>query len=190
VQALSLPDPSNLAARPASFAWSVASLALENPPPPGGGQGCTPGYWKNHDGSKNQGNAWAGTPYTTTQLLSSVFSPAGLGSLGSVTLRQALDLGGGTSLLEKKQLLVHHAVAALLNAAHPDVSYGLTTAEIISAVNAALLSNDGTAILALKDKLDGLNNAGCPLGNFKDATASAATDDSKSSKSSKGNKKD
>ena len=149
---------------PASFAWIAAALTIENPPSTGGGEGCTPGYWKNHDGSKKSGNAWAATPYTTGQLLSTVFSPTGLGSLDSYTLRQALDFGGGSSLLEKKQLLVHHAVAALLNAAHPDVSYPMTVAQITSAVNAALESNDEASILALKDQLDRQNNAGCPLG--------------------------
>ena len=148
--------------RPASLGWIAATLTIENPPS-GGGEGCTPGYWKNHDGSKKT-NAWAATPYTTGQLLSTVFSPTGLGSLGSYTLRQALDFKGGSTLLEKKQLLLHHAVAALLNAAHSGVAYPMTVAQITSAVNAALESNDEASIVALKDQLDRQNNAGCSLG--------------------------
>jgi hypothetical protein len=168
IQALSLPDPSDLAARPASFAWTAASLSLELPPPPPGGEGCTPGYWKNHDGTKKQGNAWLATGYAPSQLLSTVFSPAALGTLGSSTMRQALDWSSGSTLLAQKKVLLHHAVAAVLNAAHPDVAYGMpTVAEIVAAVNAALLSNNGTTILALKDQLDTLNNAGCPLGNLR-----------------------
>ena len=146
---------------PASFAWIGATLAIQNPPR-AGADGCTPGYWKNHDGSKKQTNQWAFTPYSPSQLISTVFDA---GTLGSYTLRQALDWGGGSSLEEKKQLLLHHAVAALLNASHPDISYPLTAAEIIASVNAALASNDEDAILALKDSLDKKNNAGCPIGN-------------------------
>lgn len=146
---------------PASFAWIAATLAIQNPPR-AGADGCTPGYWKNHDGSKKQTNQWAFTPYSPSQLISTVFNA---GTLGSYTLRQALDWGGGSSLEAKKQLLLHHAVAALLNASHPDISYPLTAAEIIASVNAALASNDEDAILALKDSLDKKNNAGCPIGN-------------------------
>jgi hypothetical protein len=149
---------------PSSFAWIAASLAIENPPTNGNGQGCTPGYWKNHDGSKRQGDTWPPTGYSQTQLLSSVFSPTGLGTLGSSTLREALDFDGGPTIVDKKKILLRHAVAALLNSAHPDVAYGMTTAEVISAVNAALESDNATTIEDLKDELDALNNAGCPLG--------------------------
>ena len=150
---------------PASFTWIGASLAVQNPPRSGGGEGCTPGYWKNHDGSKRQTNQWPPTGYAPTQALSTVFSSAALGTLGSTTLRAALDWGGGETLADKKRLLLHHAVAALLNAAHPDVDYGMTTAQIIADVNAALASNDTTTIENLKNRLDTLNNAGCPIGN-------------------------
>jgi hypothetical protein len=53
-------------------------------------------------------------------------------------------------------------VAALLNAANPNVDYPLTEAEIIAAVNAALTGNRN-AMLSLAATLDGYNNAGCPL---------------------------
>jgi hypothetical protein len=118
-------------------------------------QGCTPGYWKNHL------SAWNGTGYSPSQTVSSVFTNTG--SLGSATLLQALSFRGGSTLDEAKQILLRAAVAALLNASHPDVSYELTEAQVISQVNAALASTDRSMILALASRLDGYNNAGCPL---------------------------
>jgi hypothetical protein len=124
---------------------------------PPGGEGCTPGYWKNHLGS------WGPTGYSPSQRLDTVFSAGGLGSLGSDTLLQALNYGGGSSLTAAKQILLRAAVASLLNAAHPDVDFGASPATVIAAVNAALSSADRTTILNLASDLDARNNAGCPL---------------------------
>jgi hypothetical protein len=141
---------------PASMTWIAGTLSVdEPPPPPPGGQGCTPGYWKNHL------DAWGPTSYSPGQALSSVFS--GAGSLGSASLLDALKFKGGSTLDAKKQILLRAAVASLLNAAHPDVAFGSTPAQVISAVNAALASNDADAILALATSLDDANNAGCTL---------------------------
>jgi hypothetical protein len=60
-------------------------------------------------------------------------------------------------------MLLHHAVAALLNSSSAGVDYPRTTAEVIADVNAALATNDRSAMLALKDQLDRDNNLGCPL---------------------------
>lgn len=118
-------------------------------------EGCTPGYWKNHP------NAWSKTGYLNGQSVSSVFS--GAESLSDATLLEALNFGGGSGVDGAKRILLRAAVAALLNAAHPDVNYELTTAQVISQVSAALETNDRSTILALAEKLDGYNNAGCPL---------------------------
>jgi hypothetical protein len=120
--------------------------------PPGGG-GCTPGYWKNHT------EDWVG--FAPSQLVSDVFSNAG--SLGSMTLLQALSGGGGSSLTAAKALLIHHAVAALLNSTHPDVDYAFTTAQIIAWTSEALASSDRDAILSLKSLFDAENNRGCTV---------------------------
>ena len=53
--------------------------------------------------------------------------------------------------------VARHAVAAILNAAHPDVEYSMTVAEIIAAVQAAYESGD---FEPLKDQLDEYNNMG------------------------------
>jgi hypothetical protein len=157
VQALSGgpgPSPST----PASFAWNATALSIPGtppPPPPPGGEGCTPGYWKNHLDS------WAPTGYAPGQALSTVFAPTG--TLGSSTLLAALKFGGGSSITAKKQILLRAAVASLLNASHPGVEFDQTAAAVIASVNAALASNNAGTILGLATKLDDSNNAGCPL---------------------------
>ena len=123
--------------------------------PPTGGEGCTPGYWKNHP------EAWVG--FTTGQTLESVFDvPDALG-LDSVSLRSGLDFGGGSGTLGASKILLRAAVAALLNSASSGVDYPLTTAQVIAQVNAALASADRDTILALATDLDKKNNLGCPL---------------------------
>ncbi|GGO80128.1 hypothetical protein GCM10011348_16140 [Marinobacterium nitratireducens] len=119
-------------------------------------QGCTPGYWKvpqHHD-------SWVG--YTTDQKLNSVFTfPAGGGpvaSLANDTMLQALNYMGGTGAGGAAQILLRAAVASVLNAAHPDVSFPLDLGDIISDVNAALLSGDRATMLALATVLDDANN--------------------------------
>lgn len=107
--------------------------------------------------------AWAATGVSPDDTLGDVFDPANLGDLADVTLLDALSFGGGSTLTEAKQILLRHAVAALLNSAHPDVDFSLTTAEVIDAVDAALASGDRDTILELADELDEANNAGCPL---------------------------
>jgi hypothetical protein len=54
-------------------------------------------------------------------------------------------------------------VAALLDAAHPDVDYPRTPASVIADVNAALASRNRDTILDLASRLDADNNLGCPL---------------------------
>lgn len=62
-----------------------------------------------------------------------------------------------------KRILLRAAAAALLNAAHPDVDYPLTTAQVTSRVNDALGSGDRATMLAAAGDLQELNGAGCPL---------------------------
>ena len=83
--------------------------------------------------------------------------------LDNATLLAALSFEGGPTITDASEVLLRQAVAALLNAAHPDVDYALTTDEIIARVNAALASNNRGTILALAAELDRLNNQGCPL---------------------------
>jgi hypothetical protein len=151
---------------PDSLLWILGALRIPLPPrepepneePPGGSEGCTPGYWKNHTES------WAGSGYSPNQTVGSVFSGASaFPSLASQSLLQALQGGGGSGTLGAAKVLLRAATAALLNAAHTGVDYPRTSAQIISDVNAALTSNNRNTMLALATALDKDNNGGCPL---------------------------
>jgi hypothetical protein len=115
-----------------------------------GREGLTPGFWKNN-AEKHGASAWTG--YSPDQTVESVFGDA-FGSLGSLTLVQALgQKGGGINAL------LRHSVAAVLNAANTDVDYALTTQQIVNAVNEAV--DDGAAAIEqLKNELDAYNNYG------------------------------
>ena len=121
-------------------------------------QGCTPGYWKNHT------EDWPPTGFSPSQTLESVFDvPDGLG-LDTNTLLDALNFGGGPGVPGGSRILLRAAVAALLNSAHPNLNFPLTTGEVIAQVNAALASNNRDTMLSLATMLDNANNAeaGCP----------------------------
>ena len=122
---------------------------------PPGGEGCTPGFWKNHP------QAWVG--FTPNQTLESVFDVPDASGLDTVSLRAALGFPGGSGTVGASRILLRAAVAAALNSASPAVDYPLTTAEVIAQVNAALASADRSTILALATQLDTSNNLGCPL---------------------------
>lgn len=128
------------------FYASFYNVVAPTPPPPTAGtQGCTPGYWRNHLGS------WRGfSPSADFDATFGVnaFSP-------DITLGQAIQLGGGGI-----NQLARHATAALLNASHGGVSFGLSAAEVIGMVQAAVASGqlEQTALL-----FDTMNNRGCPL---------------------------
>ncbi len=128
----------------------TADFCYFRPEPPTGGEGCTPGYWKNR--GLRVGD-W--TLVSPDDLFVDVF---GSDVFGDQTLLDILRIrGGGVNALGR------HSVAALLNALSPDVSYGLTADEVIDAFNDAVDSGDADVIEGTKDVLDGLNNEGCPL---------------------------
>ncbi len=121
------------------------------------GEGCTPGFWKNHT------NIWPPTGYSPGQTLESVFNvPDSLG-IDNDTLMDALEYGGGPGTLGMAKNLLRQAVAALLNSAHPDINYSMSTSQVISQVNAALASGSRSTMETLKNKLDMFNSLGCPI---------------------------
>lgn len=106
---------------------------IETPP---GGQGCTPGYWKNHR------SAWpvsGGLDFDATFGVN-LFSP-------DITLGTAIALGGGGV-----NKLARHGTAAYLNSLASGVSYAYTTAEVLALIQAGE-----------SDALADANEAGCPL---------------------------
>jgi hypothetical protein len=117
------------------------------PPPPPGVAGCTPGYWK----QTQHFASWV--TYQTTDRWNTVFGRNFFSS--SRTLLQALENGGGD-----KERLGRHSTAALLNAASPGVNYGMTPAQVIAAVQAAI---DNGTYDKLSDTLEQLNERGCDL---------------------------
>lgn len=124
------------------------------------GEGCTPGYWK----VEHHLDSWIPTGYSPSDTVESVFSEASdYPTITGATLLEALSWPGGDEVEDKARLLVHHAVAALLNAAHPDVNYPMLEGDVIAEVNAALASGDQDTMLDLKDILDDYNKFGCPL---------------------------
>jgi hypothetical protein len=120
-------------------------------------QGCTPGYWKNHTGS------WPATGYATGEVVLNVFSAAiRFPELGYSSLLQALSFQGGSSDQGAAEILLRAGVAALLNAAHPNVTYPRTEASVLADVNLAL-TGSRDQMLTLAAALDADNNRGCPL---------------------------
>jgi hypothetical protein len=110
----------------------------------GGGQGCTPGYWK----QKQHFDSWV--KYKPGDSFAAIF-----GVPYNLTLLQAMEQGGGG-----KNALGRHAVAALLNAAANGVSYYYIEREIISMVQQAWATGDYETT---KNLLAAENERGCPL---------------------------
>ena len=145
---LSLMDPE----LPASLFWLAAGLSVPFEPPPGG-QGCTPGYWKqpHHFGN------WP-DPYTPRTLFSDVFEDAFPGK----TLVGVLGQGGGGLYA-----LGRHLVAALLNAASDHVAFELTPGYIVGQFN-DVFPGSRHDYNALKDILESYNERHCPLGRAEE----------------------
>lgn len=123
--------------------------------------GCTPGYWKNNAEHK-EAVAWDPTDVDPSDPLSSVgFSGFSAQDGDNTTFLDALNAEGGG-----ENALMRYAAAAYLNASHPDINYGLTTNEIVDAVNDALAIGNPVIIEATKDMLDDFNNFGCNIDQF------------------------
>lgn len=133
--------------------------------PDRGGEGCTPGYYKN---LRKHLFAWTDAGWDPNDPVSSMFSEsanAPYATLGAADLIDGLSFQGGNSVEEKAEILLRAGIAAVLNADNPNVSYPFASVEIIDAVNAALASQNIELILFVATILDGANNGGCPLGN-------------------------
>ena len=109
-------------------------------------EGCSHGFWKKHTA------AWS--TYNPSQTVGSVFT--GLPpKIASLKLSDALKLQGGGL-----NALIREAVAALLNAAHPDVDYPLTTTQVIDMTNGAVAGGNKATIESLKNTFEAFNNLG------------------------------
>jgi len=110
-------------------------------------QGCTPGYWK----QKQHFGNWT---YPLDSDFDSVFGVNFFDP--NITLVNAVKLGGGGV-----EALARHAVAALLNAANPNVAYPYSVSEVIAMVQDASATGNYETV---KNLFEAANEAGCPLG--------------------------
>lgn len=104
-----------------------------------GGEGCTPGFWRNHL------SWWSCTGYSPLDKVNATF---GCDLVGD----DNLTLGQVIAAPQTYGALAFHAIAALLNASCSEVDFGLTVDEV-----------KDLACAGDKDSLADENEAGCPL---------------------------
>jgi hypothetical protein len=102
-------------------------------------EGLSAGYWKTHTSVWDQSTENGDVPQSVLA--------------GGLTLQEVVGLNGGG-----EQALARQAVAALININSDAVDdYPMTQSELITEVNAALVSNDKVAIAALTVELNAYN---------------------------------
>ncbi len=108
--------------------WVHSQSTVENP---GGGEGLTPGFWKNHS---SYGPApltgWPETGFSPDASYEAIFGVNVSGS--NPTLLEALGMNGGG-----ESALLRHSAAALLNASDAYVDYAYSAAQVIAMTQAA-----------------------------------------------------
>ena len=163
------PDPTPLPEGDSVWLAGVNASVTE-PEEERGFEGCTPGFWRNHSAVApgNQANAWIPTGYAAEDLFSAVFGR-------TITIRVSGDRGRPVSITDPTLIqavvaqggdvnaLARHAVAALLNASHPDVYSYYTVEEVIQMVQDALDGVGPYGIEDTKDLLETANELGCPI---------------------------
>lgn len=134
-------------------------IELEKPPEENGYEGLTPGFWKNCKFD------WVG--YSKGDSFNAIFGTAitinqgKKGETGNPTFDEALRSRDGINEEEGiYDALARHAVAALLNAAHPDVNYPMTEQEIIDAVAEVINNAVYDDAEPLKNMLEAYNQLG------------------------------
>ncbi len=131
-----------------------------------GGEGLTPGYWKNHtSGKKGQPSEWVKTGFSPSDSYESIF---GVDVPGTPTLLDALKAKGGGIYA-----LMRHSTAALLNASDGYVDYLYSSAEVIAMTQAAIASANYEPT---KDLFDFQNNLGADLTTPATTTTTVVTD--------------
>jgi opacity protein-like surface antigen len=145
----------------------------------GEGQGCTPGFWKNHldwksyDDNSNPTNDDF-LPGSDVETALRIDVPAAYSTstvnFETMTSLQALNARGGAGLNGATQILLRAAVASYLNA-DAALNFPLRRfdtglngeASMKSEIQRVLDSGSRSQIISYATFLDGLNNAGCPL---------------------------
>jgi hypothetical protein len=137
----------------------------DEPPPPTGMEGCTPGGWRNnYDGSRSPNDWWLNNELDPDDLFTEVWDVTAeqldeLGLNGDLTLLEALNIDSGRGGLN----FLKHATAALLNSLDPDVLYPYTESDVRSMFETGFMALlDGERANDIKDMFDEANNLGCP----------------------------
>jgi hypothetical protein len=131
-----------------SYSTSAGVTEISLDCSPTGGEGCTPGFWK----QAQHFDAWT-DPYDPSDPFSDHFENAFPGK----TLLQVLQQGdGGLDALGR------HTVSALLNAASPGVDFAFTRAQVIARFN-EVFPGTTPAYEALKSEFEAENERGCGL---------------------------
>jgi hypothetical protein len=139
---------------PDSLLWVAAALSL----PLTASNGCPVTLWHEHT------DLWGPTGIAPTQRVRNVFpAAASYGKVGDATLRTALRFQDQAGLLGAAKTLVKQGVGALLNAAHGELEFPYTRAEVINQVGEILRSGNEAQIRAFAAELKAANEADCPL---------------------------
>lgn len=115
--------------------------------------GCTPGFWQNNFAP------WSATQYWPSDKFELVFDRDAFP--GDPSLLRVLKFGGGGL-----EALSRHAVAALLNASHPDIHARETVdtpAKVIALWQAAYDSGDEVMVEQTKDLFEAANESQCSV---------------------------
>jgi hypothetical protein len=127
----------------------TATVTRTVTPEPDDFEGCSPGFWKNHVDKWPAG-------YAPGDNLDTVFGTDAFHP--DITLLDGLRLrGGGLNALTR------HAVAALLNAAHPDVDSFIDDPQDVIDLYAAAIADDPVIRRIVKNVFADANDEGCPL---------------------------
>ncbi len=137
----------------------------------GGGEGLTPGFWKNHSSyGPAPLSGWPETGYSPDASYESIFGVDIVGSAPS--LLDALGANGGGV-----NALMRHSAAALLNASDAYIDYAYTKAQIIAMTQAAINSGDANLIQATKDLFETQNQLGADLTTLAGGSTTVITPD-------------
>ena len=136
-------------------------------------QGCTPGFWKNHLG------AWIvfNPADQIGPVLEAAWPEFGLGAwtwptclsdLYGDSLLQVLNYHGGPGLDGGARIYLRAAVAALLNASHPEIQ-ALDVYTVMNGMRIVLGWCDRDSFIYYSGYYDALNNLTCPdLGSVRE----------------------
>jgi len=124
----------------------------------GGKEGCTPQYW----GSRIYAGSWGPSPWTATGYDPGLSFQTLFGTTDAElnrALSSAVTLPSSYNN-DVNALFANDATAALLNAAHPDVKYGVSADMVLNWAAWAVGSN---TLSIFNSIVEPLNKRGCPL---------------------------